>query len=208
MTWFVTSANETEAAKEQYHLFIAVDFDFVGSHLRLWTGTGTLQIGGNNYTGAGDLARIQFNPERSNLTVERKVYQLSGVDPALISESDIDSSFGRPVTEYFGFLNHETQALLATPEINFEGEVSGISRKDGAEPLIECSAEHRLVLLDRTDEWRFTHEHQQQFYPGANDLGLNQMKSLGLNEVLWGGFRVQAGTIGGRGGPREGQRLL
>jgi hypothetical protein len=202
MTWFVTSANETETAKEHYHMFLAADFDFPSGHVYLWSGTGELSIGGNTYLGMGELVRVSVAPERSNLTVDRKTYQLTGVpvDPAVVSETDIDGSFGRSVTEYLGFLNAETRQLLATPEVNFEGEISNIRRVDGREPLIEVNADNRLIMLDQADGWRYTHEHQQQFYAG--DLGYNQVPSLDLKEVLWGGRRVVAGGGGSRGGGR------
>lgn len=204
MTWFVTSANETEAQKHRYHMFLAVDFDFTSGHVRLWTGFGTITINGQSYLGMGDLARVSQTVDRTNLTVERKTYQLAGaaVDPALVSETDIDASFGRSVVEYLGFLNHDTHQLLDVPEVNFEGEISNMRRVDGDQPMIECNADNRLVLLDQPDGWRFTHEHQLEFYPATPlDLGFNQMPTLDTKEVLWGGRRVLAGGGGSRGGP-------
>jgi len=201
VTWFATSANETEAAKEHYFMFLAASFDFTSGVLRFWSGVGDLVIASNTYLGAGDLATITMPPERVNLTVERKTYQLSGVDPALVSESDLDSSFGRSVTEYFGFINPDTRVLLATPEVNWEGEISNIKRVDGERPLIEVNADHRLVMLDQADGWRYTHEHQQQFYAG--DLGFDQVPANDLKEILWGGQRVDPGDGRGmRGGHR------
>jgi hypothetical protein len=58
-----------------------------------------------------------------------------------------------------------------------------------------------MVILDRSSGWRYTHEHQQQFYP--DDLGLNHMAKQELKEVLWGGSRVVIGTGGGGGGGRQ-----
>jgi hypothetical protein len=198
MTWFVSSTNQTESAKAHVAPFIAVDLDFSSGHVRLWTGLGNLVIGGNTYTGAGYLARIKAAPEHSNLTVERRTYQLAGADvnPAVVPEADIDSSFGRSVIEYLGFLNADTGQLVDTPETNFEGEISNIRRSDGPEPVIEVNADHRMVILDQNDGWRWTHEHQQEFYPAApTDNGLNQMAAIELREVLWGGKRVIAGTV-------------
>lgn len=201
MSWFATSANETEAGKEHYYAFLAVDFDFTSGHVRVWSGFGQITINGNVYSGVGEFGSATNSPERSNLTVERKTYRLSGtaVDPALVSETDIDASFGRSVIEHLGFMNNDTHTLLATPEINFEGEISNILRKDGAESVIEVNAEHRLALFDKNDGWRFTHEHQQQFYAGDN--GCDQVPKLETKEVLWSGHRVIAGGGGGGGSP-------
>lgn len=203
MSWFQTSANQTEAGKEHWTMFLAVDLDFPSDHLRLWSGFGDLTIDGNVYLGAGEMASASISPERSNLTVERKTYRLSGVDPAIVAESDIDGSFGRSSVEYFGFINNETGQLLDTPEINFEGGISNIRRMDGATPIIECNVENRLMMLEQNDGWRYTHEHQAQFYSG--DLGFDQVPKVSTTEILWGGKRVVTGFGGGTrpGNPRR-----
>lgn len=188
MTWFASSTNEAEAAKEHYLMFIATVFDFPSGAIRFWTGIGDLVISANTYLGAGELGSISMPEERSSLTFEPKVYQLSGVDPSLVPEADIDDSFGRSVTEYFGFLNPETRQLLDTPEVNWEGRNDAMRRVDGRSPLIEVRAEHRLVLLDQTDDWCFTHEHQPQFFAG--DLGFDQIPTLELKQVKWSGYAV------------------
>jgi hypothetical protein len=192
MTWFSSSANELEAAKSHVHIFVAVDFDFPSGHLRLWTGVGELSFGGSTYIGVGKLGSISVPSEATNLSADKKTYQLSGVDPALVSESDIDNSFGRDVIEYFGFLNHETRQLVDTPEINWEGRIDTMRRVDGVSPIIEVNAEHRLAMLDRSDGWRYTHEHQQQFFAG--DKGLEFVGTLDAKEVLWNGERAYPGT--------------
>jgi hypothetical protein len=196
VTWFASSANQSEAAKDHYMPFLATSFDFVGGFKRMWTGTGDVEIGGNIYAGVGHFARIRSVVERSNMTVERKVYQLAGdeVNPALIAEADIDASYGRTVIEYLGFLNPETRKLLDTPEINFEGEISNVRRADGGEPMVEINAETRLVILDKPDGWRWTHQHQQSFY--SDDLGFNKVAEMQLREIIWGDRAVGRGIFG------------
>jgi hypothetical protein len=202
-TWFASSVNEAEAAKHRYNPFIAVDFDFPSGHARVWSGYGQIEIDGEVFLGVATLGRVESVPERSNMTTEAKVYQLTGVpvDPALVTEEDIDGSFGRAVIEYLGFLDPETHQLVAEPEIRFEGEISNIRRRDGPEPVIEVNAEDRLAVLDRPNGWRYTHQHQQRFYEG--DMGCDPAARLNRREVLWGGKRVYAG-IGGSGGGRRG----
>lgn len=196
MTWFATSANETESLKTHYVMFLAVDFAFVGAPQRYWSGTGPLFINGYEFIGAGELVSVSSAEERTTLGGERKTYQLSGVNPALVSETEIDRSFGRSVTEYFGFLNTETRQLLAAPEINWEGRIDAVRRQDGSVPVIQVDAEHRLVLLEQCDDWRYTHEHQQEFFPG--DKGFNQVPTLESITILWGGTLVRPGE-----GPRR-----
>lgn len=197
MTWFATSANETEAAKEKYFPFLAVDFDFPSGHYRFWTGMGDLVLLGNTYTGVGGqlesgkmLATIEGESETVELAAQRRKYTLAGVDPATVAESDIDNSFGRSVVEYLGFLDPETRTLVATPEINFEGRNDSFDRGDGTNTYITVTAEHRLAMLDRVDGWRYTHEHQQQFYAGLGDLGYDQVNAIALKKVIWSGRNV------------------
>lgn len=188
MSWFSESANASEADKEHVLMLLAVDLDFPAGHVRLWSGIGDVVINGNMYLGVGQLGRVSIPNENSTLTAEKKTYQLSNVEPGWIAESDLKDSFGRTVTEYFGFLNPETRSLIGPPEVNWEGRIDCARRVDGGEPYIEISAEHRHVLLERSDGWRYTHEHQQQFFSG--DKGFDQVPSLELKEILWGGKKV------------------
>jgi hypothetical protein len=188
VTWFATSANETEAGKERYFAFIAADFDFPSGHERFWTGIGDLTVLGNIYLGAGELVTVDGESESTDLGAQRKRYTLTGVDPSLVAETDIDGSFGRSVVEYLGFLDPDMRQLLAAPEVSWEGRIDSFRRVDGARPIIEVTAEHRLALLDRIDGWRYTHEHQQQFYAGDN--GFDQVNAIQLKKVIWGGKLV------------------
>lgn len=193
MTWFANSANQTEATKSHVELFIAVDFDFPSGHQRFWSGLGDLEIDGQTYIGTGVLGKVSYNTDRPGLVIETKSYVLSGVDPTVVPESEIDQSFGRPVTEYFGFIDQVTRQKVADPEIGWEGRIDTIRRVDGDEPIIAVNAENRFVVIDRADGWRSTHEHQQQFYPG--DLGFNLIAKCEARELIWGGVPVQAGAI-------------
>ncbi len=185
MTWFASSTNAAEVLKNRYFPFLAVDFDFPSGHYRFWTGSGELTISTDTYLGLGELAEISGDSETVDLGSQRRTYTLSGIDPATVDETDIDGSFGRAVVEYLGFLNYDTRTLIDTPEIFWEGRVDSFRRVDGAKPIIQLVTEHRLAALDRIDGWRFTHEHQQQFYAG--DTGLDQVTAIALKKVVWGG---------------------
>jgi hypothetical protein len=128
--WFEDSVNANEAEKIRYAMFLAVNMNFPSGEVRVWSGIGQITLFDEVYTGLGLLGRASSAPERNNLTFERKTYQLTGVDPSLVSEEDIEDSFGRSVVEYLGFLT-EDGVLVADPEVNFEGEISNIRRVDG-----------------------------------------------------------------------------
>lgn len=202
MTWFQQSANETEAAKSRCMAFIAVDFDFPSARVRLWTGSGTLSILGNDYIGIGDLGGVSSPPEHSRLVDESKTYEMSLIDvsPQLISESDLDGSYGRSVVEYLGFLNADTLQLVTTPEVYWEGRIGTCRRTDGPQPRVMVQAEHRLSIMHFADGYRYTHEHQQEFFAG--DLFFREAPSIETKEVIWMGGPVAPGR--GPGSPYYG----
>src|SRR5262245_57799861 len=103
-------------------MFLAVDLDFPSAHVRLWSGLGTIQINGNDYLGSGQMGSVADVPDGTKLVGEEMLYRLTGVDPSIVSEADIDGCFGRSVTEYFGFLT-ETGQLVAAPEVRREGRI-------------------------------------------------------------------------------------
>jgi hypothetical protein len=197
VTWFASPTNETESLKEGTMGVLAVDFDFPSGHARFWTGIGDLTIAGVSYTGIGALGSAEPATENATLVAERKTYKLTGVDPALVLESDIDGSTGRDIVEYLLFLDVVTKQLVATPEINWEGFIDSFRRVDGAQPIIEVAAEWRGVILDKADGWRYTDQHQQAWFPG--DTGFDQMIAIQNKSVLWGGKRTVVGQKpGGR----------
>lgn len=190
MSWFTDSNCEAESLKEHVCLAYAVDMVFPSGHVRLNSWSGDMTIAGNVYTGAGALGSISNVPERSQLTTERWSYTLTGVDPSIVPESEIDNSRGGSVTEYEVWVNPTTYAVIGY-EIRREGTIGKINRRDGADPSIEVSCETRLVILERTDGWRFTTEHQDKFFTG--DLGCDFARNLDSTVVIWGGNQVGAG---------------
>lgn len=195
MTWFTQTANQTEAAKNHCQMFLAVDIDLPSGHVRVFSGDGTVTINGNVYSGIGKLGTVGVVPDGTKLVAERKSYRLSGaeVNPELFPESDIDGSFGRSITEYFGFVDSSLQ-LIAAPEVNWEGRIDPINRSDGAEPFIEIQAKNRMALLDVPNGWRYTHEHQPQFFSG--DDGFKLKPTVETAQIVWSGGVIKPGVVG------------
>lgn len=198
MTWFTDPDNQAESVKPHSIQVIALDGDFPSGHLRLSTWLAPLEINGNTFTAAGNLIKIPENVENLQLTADTRSYQLSGVDPAAIPESEIDACFGRSFVEYLVWLDGATHQVIGW-EISFEGRMDKVQRRDGGQPTIEVNAEHRLVILDGTDGWCYTDPHQKQF--DANDTGLDQVQLAGSISINWGGGGVPAATTNpGSGG--------
>lgn len=190
MTWFTESANEDEADKTHCQPFVAVDMEFSSGHIRLWTGAGNLTLSGNVYSGIGDMGSIESDSETAELLVQKRKYVLSGVDPALVDESDIDDSHGYPIITYLGFLNPETKQLIGDPELLFEDDVDNVERKDGPAPTITINAQSRLRKLNIPGGLRYTQEHQQRVYPSGGDNGYDQVVAIQMKTIVWGGKLV------------------
>lgn len=184
MSWFNDSNAAAESLKPDNILVIAVDGDFPSGHLRLSTWLVPFDIAGNTFTAVGNLGKVPEVPENMQLTADTRTYELSGVDPAVIPESEIDNCFGRSWVEYICWMDVVTRKLVGY-EINFEGRMDKVARKDGASPTIQVNVEHRLVTLDKTDGWCYTAAHQKAFYAG--DTGLDQVASNGSIDITWGG---------------------
>jgi hypothetical protein len=198
VTWFTDANCAAAALRENAMLAYAVDLDFPSGHVRITTWKGGVSILGNTFVPgfneAGDILVAMKEPiERAQLYAETWTYQLAGVDVSVIPESELDNSYGRSVTEYEVWFDPETRAMIGY-EIRREGTISKPRRRDGAEPLIEIDVEHRLVILEDADLWRFTGQHQDKFFPtGTRDEGCDLTASLESKEVIWGGKRVEAG---------------
>ena len=199
MSWYTDSNCQAAAEREAILIAWAADLDFPSGHVRLSTYTDTLTIDGNSYVpgynSAGQLlVAIQEPVERAQLYAERWTYQLAGVDPSVVPESEIDNSYGRSVTEYEVYIDNDTRQMIGY-EIRREGRISKIRRRDSDEPLIEVDCEHRLVILEKSSGWRYTTQHQDKFFSG--DLGCDFTASLESKELIWGGHRVVAGGFAG-----------
>lgn len=187
MSWFQKPAAEAESLKPDNILAIAIDADFPDGHLRLSTWLEPLPLGGNTFFSSAGLGGIPSVPENTQLVADTRVYQLSGIDPAVIPESEIDNCFGRSWKEYIVWLDAITHRVVDY-ELNFEGRMDKIERTDGSSPSVRVSVEHRLAILDEADGWCYTNEHQHNFFPGDN--GLDQVALNNSVEITWGGGKV------------------
>jgi hypothetical protein len=192
VSWFTDPNCEAAALLGHAVMAYAVDFDFPSGHVRLGTWSGNLLIGADTYLGVGKLGSISNKPDRASLTSERWSYSITGVDPSIIPESELDDCFGRSVTEYEVWINPETWAVIGT-EINREGTMGPAARVDGKNPVITISVDDILVSFLQPDPWRYTTEHQEKFFSG--DLGCDFARRNDSLELVWGGWRAVGGLV-------------
>ena len=159
--------------------FFAVELLFDNDAIRMWTGQGTLDIGGNDYIGVGNLLDISAIEETAELAVRGATITLSGVPSDLLSLALSEPYQGRVCNIYFGVVGE-----LAANQI-FSGYMDQMNISDGGETsTIELMIENRLIDLERARVARFTSGYQKSLYP--DDLGLDFIEDLQDKDIVWG----------------------
>lgn len=203
MTRFVSSANESAAALPAVSLRIMVDLDFASGHVRAHDGAGPLMFGGNTYSGVGQFGGIKMVKEELALIATPVDLTISGVDPSLVASAMTEHYQGRAATIYLGLVNQDTQALIDTPEIAWDGRMDYMEiALDQRAASITVHCEHRL--LREPNYARNTDEDLQQRYSG--DRFFKLLSAISGFRSQWGKFASQYTSgdtyVRTRGGPR------
>ena len=104
--------------------FFAVEMDFSGGAIRLWTGYGNLTIDGDTYSAAADFMQLTTVDETSEIKATGINVQLSGIPSNLLSAALSENYQGRDITLYFGTLDNNG-GINDTPYVLFYVEVDG-----------------------------------------------------------------------------------
>lgn len=180
---------ETEA-RVAYPLFLWIG-EFDSGPVPLWNGLGTLPWNGIDWTGSGTLWNIQAAAENAKIQAEGAKFTLSGLSQDVIEIAENEDYSGRTCRLYVGGIL-EDGTVVPEPTLLFEGVMDVMeSEEDGETARIVMTAESELVSLEIPNEWRYTHEDQQQFGGLAEALGiednfLSKVASLQEAQVEWG----------------------
>ena len=196
MTRFVSETNAAEALEPSIIMTLLVDIDFASGNLYAHEGTGTISFQGNDYIGVGKLGAVDGSVQDSLDVIARPItLTISGVDSALVNSAMTEDYQGRSVTIYLAFISRATGALIASPEVTWEGRMDymeiDLSAGGGS---IKINCEHRLRREPRIA--RFTSEDQQINYPTDQFFGM--VPFIQGFKAQWGDHPSQYG--GGQGG--------
>ena len=159
--------------------FFAVELLFDNDAIRMWTGQGTLDIGGNDYIGVGNILDISAIEETAELAVKGATITLSGVSSEALSLALSEPYQGRVCNIYFGVVGE-----LAANQL-FSGYIDQMNIADGGDTTsINLMVENRLIDLERARVARFTSGYQKSLYP--DDLGLDFIEDLQDKDIVWG----------------------
>lgn len=157
---------------------------FPSGYLRLWTGLGDIAWNGQTWTGAGNLIGVSGFDEGQDVVARGLSVSLSGVPTSLVSLAILDARQGMPGRIWVA-LRAADGSIIADPIQSFAGRLDVPTLADtGDTCTISITYESRLIDLNRPRELRYTHEAQQQLYPG--DLGFEFVTSIQDKEIAWG----------------------
>ena len=185
--------------------FFAVELQFDGNIVRMWTGQGTLVLDdGTEWVGLGQLLNISSIEETSEMSVKGASISLSGIPSNLLSLALSEPYQGRVAKIYFGtfllgsilqestsfiLLQDGSKIKLETSAANFNELFSGYMdqmniQEEAETSTIELRIENKLIDLERARVARFTSGYQKSIYPG--DLGLDFIEDLQDKRISWG----------------------
>ena len=184
----ITSAFNTAITSQVVRPFLAVELEFSTGTLRFWNGYGDISLtagrGTNTYTGLGDLMNVSAITETDQVQAIGASLQLNGIKSSLISAALSANYTNRNASIYLGLFD-SSKSVVADVYTLFKGKMDIMKIDEGAESAsITLNLENRLIVLDRKNERRFTHEDQQNRFSG--DLGFEFVPDLQDKEIIWG----------------------
>jgi hypothetical protein len=177
---------------------ILVNLEFNSGWVYLWTGIGTVVWNGNTYygvilPGGTVLGKISALAETTDLEAQSVSLSLSGVPPDVIQDAIADCQVGLGAKIFLGAFDPSSGTILPDPFCAWGGftDIPAIT-DDGRTATVSITVESRLVDLQRSTQWRYTHQDQQLF--SAGDLGFIFVGSLQTANITWG-QGVAAGPV-------------
>lgn len=159
--------------------FYAAEMLFDTAPLRIWTGYGDRTIDGQTYTGAGTLLSISGLEEVDDLSARAATLVLSGIPTSVVSLTLAEPFQNRPCRIMFG-----VRDVPDFVEV-FSGRINTMDLTYEADTCrIELMVDSKLVLLERENIRRYTHESHTSRYPG--DTFLSFVADLQDKDVPWG----------------------
>lgn len=165
--------------------FYAVEMQFDSGTMRIWTGYGDKSIGGQTYTGTGNLLKIEGLEETSDLSAAGTTLTLSGLDSTIITYALTEEYQGRLAKIFWG-VNGVSDVIEV-----FSGYMDQMIIQDqGDSSTIQLTLESRLIVLERPNIRRYTSESQKgvraQDGLAGDDSFFNWVTQLQDKRVPWG----------------------
>lgn len=179
----LSTDQQTAAAASVVRPIMLVRLDFANQPVLAHTSLGDLAAMGETYKGVGNLGGLSALKEGTQARSYGAQLTLSGLDPALVATVQVEHYRGRDERIYIGLLN-ENHQLIGTPSQEWRGRMDYCDISLGETASITLNAESRLADCDRPRVRRYTHEDQQDLYPG--DMGFEFVAAMVNKDIVWG----------------------
>lgn len=157
---------------------------FATGVVRIWSGLSPITWNGQTWIGAGNLIGFAGVEEGTDIVARGTSISLSGVPSSHVALAITDAQQGLPGKIWIGLLAADG-AIIVDPILAFTGRLDVPSVTDGAETCtVTITYESRLIDLNTPRELRYTHEAQQQLYPG--DRGFEYVTTIQDQDITWG----------------------
>jgi hypothetical protein len=168
---------------------LLVRFDFTTETKRVFLGFGTLEAGGYQWAGIGELVSVDGLSSRADTAAEPMTFNLSGISADLLAKAreSADEVKGNPCSTYLQFFDSDWQAL--DDPLPLRGGIMDTLRYDATGPdqrALTLSAEGIFASRRSPPFGRYTDRDQNARFPG--DRGLEFIPSLINKTVTWPDF--------------------
>jgi hypothetical protein len=191
----LTAGIQTEIAKRIVTVAIFAEIEFISGTTRVWSGVGDKVLGGETFTGVGDLGSISSVEETDDVKASSVELTLSGIPSTILAAAIGDSRQGKTATIWLAFLD-SSLAIIADEVILFRGRTDVPTIMEGGETsIMSMRVENHLLDLKRASNHRYTQEEQQETYP--SDVFFEFVPSLQNKTILWQKFEKPEHSSGG-----------
>lgn len=163
--------------------FVLVDLDYPEGMVRLSSLGFTIELDGNEYTGAGRLGQVSAVEEGADAQSYGVALSLTGVPgsfSAYLTQQDVQ---GREATLRLGFLNRKHQ-IIGTPTVIFVGRMDTQDVSAGKSAAVLVAVESLLIDWERSCSRRYTDADQRARFP--DDRGFELIAATINAEFTWG----------------------
>ena len=181
----ITTDYQNEVTAPVTRPFLLFQAFFDSGTIRFWNGIGDLVYDGDTYTGAGNLLGLSQIDETTKVESRGITLKLSGIPSAMVAIALAENYQDRKITVDIGFFD-STGAIVVSPFRFFSGKADVMEIQDsGDTATISLSAENDIIILQRVNERRRTHEDQK--LESATDTFFKNVTSLQNQQIVWGG---------------------
>ena len=175
----------THLAQRVTRTISLVRVDVATQPLRLHDDVGIIRWNGDNWTGAGDLGRVEPVDEDGDLAPDSFHLTLSGLDETLLGNLRSENHVGVDVRIWLAARDLATGALVGQPLPVLSGVVEDATVSGGGRTgAISLTVADERALLGRSAGVLFDDGQQRRRH--ANDGFFQHVAFAGEREVIWG----------------------